>query len=46
LVDGRVKPNQPKILHGGLQDVVKGFQEYRDGAVSNYKIVYKLEQAA
>lgn len=42
LVEGRIKPNQAKVFEGGLNDVSKGFQEYRDGTISNYKIVYKL----
>lgn len=42
LVDGRIKPNAVKTFDGGLADVAKGFQEYRDGIISNYKIVYKL----
>lgn len=42
LSDGTIKTNTPKVYAGGLDDVEKGFQEYRDGAISNYKIVYKL----
>lgn len=42
LSDGTIKTNTPKVYGGGLDDVEKGFQEYRDGAISNYKIVYKL----
>jgi len=42
LVEGRIRPNNPKIYEHGLDDVHKGFQEYRDGLISNYKIVYKL----
>ncbi|KAL2816077.1 chaperonin 10-like protein [Aspergillus granulosus] len=36
-----IKPNTPKLLEG-LDSVSKGFQEYRDGVISNYKIVYKI----
>ncbi|KAE8393525.1 putative zinc-binding dehydrogenase family oxidoreductase [Aspergillus alliaceus] len=36
-----VKPNQPRILKG-LHSVLEGFQEYREGKVSAYKIVYEL----
>ncbi|KAH7362620.1 chaperonin 10-like protein [Plectosphaerella cucumerina] len=42
LTDGTIKPNRVKVFDGGLSDVEKGFQEYRDGKISNYKIVYKL----
>jgi hypothetical protein len=38
---GPVKPNRPKVLEG-LGAVADGFQEYRDGKISAYKIVYKL----
>ncbi|KAJ5089367.1 hypothetical protein N7532_008051 [Penicillium argentinense] len=38
---GLVKPNKPRVLQG-LQAVTNGLQEYRDGIVSAYKIVYKL----
>ncbi|KAL3492477.1 putative zinc-binding dehydrogenase family oxidoreductase [Aspergillus germanicus] len=38
---GHLKPNRPKVL-GGLDAVVDGFQEYRDGKISAYKIVYEL----
>lgn len=39
---GVLKPNKPKVYSGGLDDVPKGFQEYRDGKISGYKIVYQL----
>lgn len=42
LVEGKVIPNNAQVYAGGLSDVVTGFQEYRDGKISNYKIVYKL----
>ncbi|KAM5344922.1 hypothetical protein ACJ41O_010784 [Fusarium nematophilum] len=39
---GKIKPNSPKIIPNGLDGVFGGFQEYRDGRISNYKIVYQL----
>ncbi|KAJ5983360.1 hypothetical protein N7481_005459 [Penicillium waksmanii] len=41
LEQGKIKPNRPKVLHG-LGSVTQGFQEYRDGTISAYKIVYEL----
>jgi hypothetical protein len=41
LSTGAIKPNNPKLFEG-LESVTKGFQEYRDGVISNYKIVYKV----
>ena len=38
---GRIKPNAAKIFHG-LDTVPQGFQEYLDGKISAYKIVYKI----
>jgi hypothetical protein len=38
---GHLRPNHPKVL-GGLDAVVDGFQEYRDGKISAYKIVYEI----
>lgn len=38
---GVVKPSSPKVL-SGLDKVWDGFQEYRDGNISAYKIVYKV----
>ncbi|RDW76838.1 zinc-binding alcohol dehydrogenase family protein [Aspergillus mulundensis] len=38
---GDLKPNTPKVLPG-LDAVSDGFQEYRDGKISAYKIVYEL----
>ncbi|RAH63518.1 GroES-like protein [Aspergillus piperis CBS 112811] len=38
---GIITPNTPKLFEG-LDSVPKGFQEYRDGAISNYKIVYRV----
>ncbi|KAH7129754.1 putative alcohol dehydrogenase [Dactylonectria estremocensis] len=42
LSDGTIKPNSTKVFKDGLDGVHEGFQEYRDGKISNYKIVYKL----
>ncbi|KAJ5936580.1 hypothetical protein N7466_003030 [Penicillium verhagenii] len=41
LEQGAVKPNQTKVLNG-LESVSQGFQEYRDGIISAYKIVYEI----
>ena len=41
LSSGAIKPNTPKLFEG-LDSVPKGFQEYRNGVISNYKIVYKI----
>lgn len=42
LESGAIRPNSTKVFSGGLDDVQKGFEEHRDGFISNYKIVYKL----
>lgn len=39
LEDGTIRPNETKVLQG-LEKVPEGFQEYRDGLISGYKIVY------
>jgi NADPH-dependent curcumin reductase CurA len=39
---GTIKPSVPKVLEG-LESVPEGFQEYRDGKISGYKIVYNIE---
>lgn len=41
LDEGKVEPNTPKVKKG-LDSVPEGFQEYRDGKISAYKIVYEL----
>ena len=41
LDQGVVKPNAPKVKQG-LGAVEEGFQEYRDGKISAYKIVYEI----
>ncbi|KAH7267441.1 chaperonin 10-like protein [Fusarium redolens] len=40
--EGKIKPNKPKVIPGGLDAVVQGFQEYRDDKISGYKLVYEL----
>ncbi|KAM0332991.1 hypothetical protein ACHAQA_001648 [Verticillium albo-atrum] len=42
LKEGTLKTSTPKVLEGGLDAVGEGFQEHRDGKISNYKIVYSL----
>ncbi|KAM0554935.1 hypothetical protein ACHAPJ_006671 [Fusarium lateritium] len=42
LSSGKIKPNTSKLDESGLDGVPRGFQEYRDGKISNYKIVYKI----
>ncbi|KAH7203021.1 chaperonin 10-like protein [Fusarium oxysporum] len=39
---GQIKPNTSKLVGSGLDSVPQGFQEYRDGKISNYKIVYRI----
>lgn len=41
LEKGILKPSHPKLLKG-LDAVPEGFQEYRDGRISAYKIVYAV----
>jgi hypothetical protein len=41
LENGTVKTNQPRSLKG-LGRVSEGFQEYRDGKISAYKLVYEI----
>ncbi|KAI8217754.1 hypothetical protein K4K54_008873 [Colletotrichum sp. SAR 10_86] len=40
--DGKIRPSRPNVIPGGLDGVMKGFQEYRDGNISATKLVYKL----
>ncbi|KZL87228.1 zinc-binding oxidoreductase [Colletotrichum incanum] len=42
VAEGKLKPNNPQIIPGGLYGVEKGFQLYRDGVISGTKLVYKL----
>ncbi|KAI9147487.1 zinc-binding dehydrogenase family oxidoreductase [Paramyrothecium foliicola] len=41
LTRGVIKPMQTRVLEG-LSEVPRGFQENRDGKISNFKIVYRL----
>ncbi|KAL4907845.1 hypothetical protein BDW74DRAFT_189254 [Aspergillus multicolor] len=41
LSSGVIRPNTPKVVEG-LESVPEGFQEYRDGVISNYEIVYRI----
>ncbi|KAF2649134.1 GroES-like protein [Lophiostoma macrostomum CBS 122681] len=41
LDEGKIKPNTPGVRKG-LDAIPQGFQEYRDGKISAYKIVYEL----
>jgi len=41
LENGKVLPN-PQSIKRGLDAVAAGFQEYREGKISAYKIVYEL----
>lgn len=42
LENGKIKPNVPKIVPGGLDGVAQGFQDHRDKKISGYKVVYEL----
>ncbi|KAH7082006.1 hypothetical protein BKA63DRAFT_224198 [Paraphoma chrysanthemicola] len=42
LDDGTIKPSVPRVLKG-LETVPEGFQEYRDGNISGYKIVFDFK---
>jgi len=42
LQDGKLKPNPVRIVPGGLSAVEEGFQLYRDGIISGFKVVYEL----
>lgn len=39
---GKIKPNKPKFIEGGLDAIKDGFQMHRDGKLSAEKIVYEL----
>lgn len=41
LESGKIRPSAAKVLKG-LDAVVEGFQEHRDGKISAYKIVYEI----
>ena len=40
LQSGKIKPNKPRIVDGGLDGVEKGFELFRSGAISREKVVY------
>ncbi|KAF2491268.1 GroES-like protein [Lophium mytilinum] len=42
LSSGIIKPNRVRVVEGGLEGVVHGFQLYRDNAVSGQKLVYSI----
>lgn len=42
LESGTIKPSVARVLKG-LEAIPEGFQEYRDGQISGYKIVYEFE---
>ncbi|KAH8664780.1 chaperonin 10-like protein [Ilyonectria robusta] len=42
LSQGKIRPNTPWVIDQGLGGVNEGFQAFRDGKISGYKIVYKL----
>jgi len=42
LQDGTLRTNTSKVLSGGLAAVPEGFQMYRDGKISGFKLVYEL----
>jgi hypothetical protein len=42
LESGKIKPNKPRIIEGGLVGVEKGFDLYRSGKISGEKVVYKI----
>ncbi|KAH6618425.1 hypothetical protein C7974DRAFT_30314 [Boeremia exigua] len=44
LETGTIKPSVPELLDG-LESVPVGFQKHRDGKISGYKIVYKLDDS-
>ena len=41
LENSTIKPSNSRLFRG-LDPVEQGFQEYRDGKISAYKIVYEL----
>ena len=45
VAEGKVKPHRVKVMDGGLEGVIKGIEDYREGLrLSGYKAVYKVEQ--
>lgn len=45
LTGGKIKPNRIREV-GGLEDILKGFQEQKEGKVSAEKLVYKVGSAS
>ncbi|KAI4602495.1 hypothetical protein KJ359_009739 [Pestalotiopsis sp. 9143b] len=43
LRDGKLRASVPSLKHG-LDSVADGFQEYRDGKISGYKLVYRIQE--
>ncbi|KAK2026637.1 GroES-like protein [Colletotrichum zoysiae] len=43
LRQGKIKPNSPQLIQGGLDGIQEGFQMYRDGKIRRNKVVYRLE---
>ncbi|KAJ3159330.1 hypothetical protein HK101_001104 [Irineochytrium annulatum] len=44
LREGRIVPNRVRLIEGGLDGVVKGFEISKSGKLSAEKIVFKIEQ--
>lgn len=44
LEDGTIKPNKRRVLRPLDEKLPEGFQEYRDGKISGYKIVYNFRR--
>ncbi|KAK7418010.1 hypothetical protein QQZ08_011407 [Neonectria magnoliae] len=42
LRQGQIRPNNPELIEGGLGGIEKGFQAFRDGKISGYKIAYRI----
>ncbi|KAM6525205.1 hypothetical protein FALCPG4_010762 [Fusarium falciforme] len=42
LFENKIRPNTPWVING-LDGVTEGFQAYRDGKISGYKVVYDLK---
>jgi hypothetical protein len=42
LHEGKLVPNTPDLIEGGLSGIPHGFQAFRDGKVSGKKVIYRL----
>ncbi|KAI8667066.1 PKS-ER domain-containing protein [Fusarium sp. Ph1] len=42
LSENKIRPNTPWVING-FNGIPEGFQAYRDGKISGYKVVYNLE---